>query len=196
MARFVAYTEDGKVLRTGSCPDGQELLQIYDPAETLYIGPFPGEPFYMQDGAPVLMPPRPSEVHTFDYAAKQWTDPRTLAQIKAAQWAAIKAERSAREFGGFTWDGSAFDSDAISQSRIQGAAQLAQLAIAGAQPFSIDWTLADNSTRTLNATEMISVGIAMGAHIETQHGIARTLRQQINAATTTEQVEAVAWPAL
>jgi len=93
------------------------------------------------------------------------------------------------EFGGFTWDGSPFDSDAISQSRIQGAVQLA----ATAPGFTIDWTLANNSVRNLSAADLANVGAALGMHVATQHAKARTLRSQIEAATTVAEVDAVTW---
>lgn len=98
-----------------------------------------------------------------------WVDPRTLAQHQADKWTAIKAARDAIEFGGFTWDGSTFDSDPQSQSRIQGAAQLATLAMIASQAFSVDWTLATNAVRTLTGADMLAVGQAMGVHIMTTH---------------------------
>lgn len=117
----------------------------------------------------------------------------TLEAAKIMRWAVIKVYRDAAEFGSFTWDGSTFDSDQISQSRIQGAVQLAQLALSQGQPFSIDWTLADNTSRTLNAIQMISVGVDMGEHINACHMKARMLREQINAATTKEELDVIQW---
>lgn len=112
----------------------------------------------------------------------------------ARKWAFIKSQRSALEFGGFTWDGSAFDSDPQAQARIQGGVQLATIAAAQSQPFSIDWTLADNTVRTLSGADMIAVGMTLAAHVQTVHAIARALRLQIEAATTLAEVEAVVWP--
>jgi hypothetical protein len=117
-----------------------------------------------------------------------------LAEVREARWQDIKAQREAREFGGFTWGGSYFDSDPISQSRIQGATILAMQAMAAAQPFSIDWTLADNTTRTLSAADMLAVGQALALHVITLHATARALRAAIEAAVSPEQVAAVAWP--
>ena len=134
-------------------------------------------------------PTQPDSAHVFDYTTKQWYDPRTLNDIKLAKWLTIKRARSSAEFGGFTWDGSPFDSDAISQSRIQGAVQLAAMA----PGFTIDWTLANNSVRNLNGEDMANVGAALGMHVATQHAKARTLRSQIEAATTVAEVDAVTW---
>lgn len=117
-----------------------------------------------------------------------------ISTVKARAWAGIKYVRGVLEFGGFTWDNSAFDSDAQAQARIQGGVQLATIAAANNQPFSIDWTLADNSVRTLSSTEMVTVGFALAAHVQAVHTTARTLRSQIEAATTVAEVEAVTWP--
>lgn len=119
--------------------------------------------------------------------------PSALDSAKTAKWAEVKQHRDATENGGFVWGGSSFDSTPISQSRIQGAAQLATLAMINNQPFGIDWTLADNSVRTLNAQEMIAVGMAMGQHINACHTRARQLRSLIEAAQTKEEVEAIYW---
>ena len=132
---------------------------------------------------------KPSAEYIFDYTLRQWYDPRTLPDLKAAKWAQIKRDRDEAEFGGFTWNGSLFDSDAISQSRIQGALQLAALI----PDFSIDWTLADNTARNLSAADLANVGAALGMHVAAQHAKARLLRSQIEAATTVAEVDAVTW---
>ncbi len=122
-------------------------------------------------------------------------DLRDMTRRKLDHWRAIKRARDAAEFGGFTWDGSIFDSDEKSQSRIQGAAQLATLAALASQAFSVDWTLADNSVRTLTGAQMLEVGTAMGVHIMTTHATGRSLRDSIEATTTTEALELITWPA-
>ena len=105
---------------------------------------------------------------------------QALQKAKYAQWEKVKQARAAVEYGGFTWDGSTFDSDAISQARIIGAVTLAQMNSA----FSIGWTLADNSVRTLSAADMIAVGIALGQHVNACHERARVLRGEIAVAAT------------
>jgi len=144
---------------------------------------------YFQQGIHHELPTQPSTNHVFNYTTKQWEDPRTLDDLKSAQWTQIKQARTNAEYAGFTWDGSTFDSDAISQNRITGAVTLAQLS----STFTIDWTLATNQVRTLNQSEMLQVGAALGVHVQTQFAKGQSLRVQIDAATTQAEVEAVVW---
>jgi hypothetical protein len=147
----------------------------------------------MQDGAVELDEPPQIPLlgagQKYHLATKTVVDTRTLADFKSAQWATIKQARELAEFGGFVWDGSLFDSDAISQQRIQGLVHIANLD----PSMTVGWTLADNTTRTLTSADGIAVGIALAAHVNTQHVKARALREQIDAATTPEAVQAITW---
>lgn len=145
------------------------------------------------DGTMVLQGPKPAPYMVWHSDLRAWADVRTNADLRATQWEKLKKSRDSAEYGGFVWDGSTFDSDLTSQSRIQGASQMAILAKSGEQAFLIEWTLADNSIRTLNADEMIGVGMAMGMHITAVHTQGRAKREEINNATTVEEIEAVAW---
>lgn len=183
----------GRVERVVSCPD--EFLALQYDADTQ--GSVPSDAnddlVYIENGSVVFKLPKPSDNHTFNYATKQWQDPRTLDDIKAAQWIKVKQARSSAEYAGFTWEGSTFDSDALSQNRITGAASLAQIAGSFDAPFTIDWVLADNTVRALDRLEMLQVGVALGAHVATQFAKGVTLRAQIEAATTAAEVEAISW---
>ncbi len=190
--KFTAYSAvDGRVLYSGDASD----LDALGVGDTRVLAGVAHGDGWISDGAFHPMPERPNAHYAFDWTAKAWFDPRTLGDLKAERWEAMKRARAAMEFGPFTWDGSTFDGDSESQARIQGAAQLATLAQATGQPFAIDWTLADDSTRTLSALDMIAVGMAMGTQIATAHAIGRAVRQQINAATSAAQLEAITWPA-
>lgn len=130
----------------------------------------------------VSTPPPPSLNHIFDYATKQWIDPRSLDEIKAQKWDQLKQQRNAFEFGGFLFDGLIYDSDQVSQGRIMGAT------IA-----SVDqvWTLADNTTVSLTSSQLQQLYSALQAHIASVHERGRIARQLIFDAETKEQVEAV-----
>lgn len=132
---------------------------------------------------------RPSKAHIFDYSSKSWVDPRTLDEHKTAQWALIKAARSEAEFGGFTWDGSVFDSDQVSQARIQGAVLLAT----SDPDFVVDWTLADNTVRSLTADDLIAISQALGEHVSLQHSRARDARALLDQATSLSEVQSISF---
>jgi hypothetical protein len=115
----------------------------------------------------------------------------TIEEIREARWIQIKAARDAAQFGGFELNGNRFDTDADSQRLITGSVVLAQVALAQSLPFSITWTLEDNSTATLDAEGMIGVGVALGVHIEACYAAGRAAREAIEAAETAEEVAAV-----
>jgi len=115
-----------------------------------------------------------------------------LASAKARKQAEILAARTAAETGGFAWDSSQFDSDYLSQSRIQGAVQLASLS-AAPELWAITWTLSDGSDRVLTAAQMTDVGVALGAHVEGVFSHARDLRDAIDAAADVAAVAAIGW---
>jgi hypothetical protein len=136
---------------------------------------------------------QPSYLCTWSNSTFSWVDSRNLATAQNDTWNAIKAARDINLASGFTWGGSKFDSDDISQQRIQGAVQLAVLAAGAGQSFSIQWTLFDNSVRTLSGSDMISVGIALGTFVQTVFSAGVILRQQIDAATTLTTLGSISW---
>jgi hypothetical protein len=105
-------------------------------------------------------------------------------------WSLIKRARSSMEYGAFVWDGSTFDADVESQRRIAAALQLAMLAPPG---YSIVWTLADNSTRTLTLDDLIGVSAKLAQDVSGFHDHARKLRQMLEQATTVDEVNAITW---
>jgi hypothetical protein len=163
----------------------------YEDQTRIFIGDADPRTQYhdIANDCPVDKPPQPSTAHIFDYTTKTWIDPRTLQDFKDAQWALIKSARNTAEYAGFVWGGSAFDSDALSQGRITGAVTMAQMT----PTFTIDWTLADNTVRTLTAIQMIGVGVALGAHVEAQFSHGQALRVQIEAAATSAEVLLIVW---
>lgn len=177
----------GQVMQIVSGPNRFVIPPLSDDQAFLEVAEWSGG--YVEGGVVVSFPPQPSNRHVFDYSTKQWVDQRTLEDLQKEKWAEIKAKRDAEQLAGFVWDGSRFQSDLTSQSRIQSAAWAASVD----QAFETDWTLADNSTRLLNATDMVAVGIALRSHIDAAHAKAKTLRSQIEAAATKEVVEALSW---
>ena len=190
MSEFTIFSLiTGEIKKTVSCSDCDIQYQYSDDNEGCISGSYPDNLYHIVNREPIAFTQRPSEFHTFNYTAKQWEDLRTLDDLKAAQWTAIKKARSAAEYAGFTWDGSTFDSDVLSQNRITGAVSLAQMSSA----FTIGWILADNTVRTLNQISMLQVGATLGQHVAEVFAKGVLLREAVEAATTQAEVEAVVW---
>lgn len=183
---FTAYSRStGKVLYCGTASDPSAL-------ESASVAILPGIKYgggWLENANHYEQPMQPGPHHVFDWAIKQWIDPRTLQDLRDTKWTEIKRARSTAEYGGFVWDGSTFDSDAISQARIQGAVQLAGMA----PSFSIDWTLQDNAVRTLSAADILAVGIALGAHVALQFSRAQALRVLVDSAESADVLDALGW---
>jgi hypothetical protein len=116
-----------------------------------------------------------------------------LDAVKVRAWAVIKDKRDNALNSTFIWNDMVFDADGDSQQRIQGAVQLATIAAAAGQEFSIAWTLHDNTTSTLSGADMVNVGLALGQFVQANFAHGVTLRAAINGATTVEEVQAVSW---
>lgn len=197
MTEFSIYQiSTGEVVRYGSSNVPLSTVVVAS-GEGIVEGEFPCDTYYISDGVQVKYTPEQATAKAqitgflsqWSNTTMQWIDTRTLQAIKTSQWETIKQARSAAEYAGFAWDGSTFDSDATSQNRITGAVTLAQMSAA----FSVDWILADNTVRTLNQSDMLQVGAALGAHVAAQFSTGVARRAQIDAATTKEAVEAITW---
>ena len=176
---FVTVRPDGKVESTLSSPydraaSAGEIKVDYVPPLSAY---WDAElEVFVDIGEP------PSKFHAFDYTTKQWTDPRSLDEIKAQKWTEIKKQRDQLEFGGFEFEGNVYDSDQVSQGRIMGAAA------AGVEQ---TWTLANNTTVELTAQQLKELYAALQSHIASVHERGRIARQLIFEAETQDQVEAI-----
>ncbi len=187
---YAILSAQGRVIGMASCSEDEiDACVALNGGHSYVAGGGNVESMHFVNGALQPLPEKPSHHHQFNYTTKQWEDPRTLADLKAEKWRNIKANRDAAEHGGFTWDGSVFDSDVLSQQRITGAVTLAQMSPA----FTTVWTLKDNSTRTLSAADMFAVGVALGTHVSTQFLQGQLLRAQIDEAATAQEVEAIHW---
>jgi hypothetical protein len=186
----------GEVRSVVDVPDSEHALKnfITDPdADATVVGEPPSTTARRINGQWVERPAPPSAAHSWNAVVAAWVDAREVESVRAAKLAEISEARLAAEYGGFEWDGSRFDSDPASQQRLLGALALAQFANSVGEPFYIDWTLADNSSRSLTAEEMIAVGRALVAHTSAVHARSRTFKAAVAEAKTLSELDAVKW---
>lgn len=129
------------------------------------------------------------------------SDPETefaVARVKVRE--AVKDKRQYTENYGCATIKGRVDTTPDSQLKLNGAATMALIAKMTGQPFALAWTMADNSTVTLNADEMIAVASAAGVHVSACHERARILKAAIDAAQDQAELDAIdiasGWPDL
>lgn len=122
----------------------------------------------------------------------------SLPGAKARLWAQVKARREVEVHGGCDTALGRVDTKGDSRQRIHAAVSTAQLALGAGQPFSVDWTMADNSEVTHDAQAMIAMGLAAADHVASIHATSQALRAAIDAAETAEALAAIdidaGWP--
>ena len=185
----VFYDDSGKIVscKTGS-EEGIHLTAESSAFNYIFFEDVPDADFkYVENEQLVDMPTQPSEFYEFNYSTKSWDLQFSFAQ--QGKWNEVKKARDEEEFGTFVWNDYTFDCNEVSQRRIQGAVQLAALDT----NVVMDWTLADNSSQTFNATELQQIGQALGAHVNACHVKARGLRDQIDAAQTEAELSVISW---
>lgn len=135
---------------------------------------------------------------------------RNAAALAAAKEAAHSARYEtmlAHRNGGFVYDGHIWESDTESRMLIMGAVQIATFAVsAGTQEALTEfsstlgsgWRDIDGTPVITSAVGMISLGMALAAHIATCDGVSMAHKVAINAAEEVADVWAVdlslGWP--
>lgn len=116
----------------------------------------------------------------------------TLEAVQARQWIAIKAARAKAKVGNFVYDGGTYYAD---DTEVPNSALRAFISKSLNLPYSETWTLTDNTTRELNADQVIALGMAYGDYVSGAYATARQLRNEIfKEDATIESVLAVKWP--
>ena len=157
-------TKNGLLQRTGDCPRAWFAQQIHADEEI-----FEGDP----PAEVIPIPPTP-----------------TLAELKLAKGLEIKRAMSAAINGGFTAGSFTWDSDLAAQQQMQLTWQDMKEADG---PTTVTWYTSDGAAKTLNLTQFKALARALRNHIQAQKDKAATLRAQIVAATTADEVAAIVW---
>lgn len=114
----------------------------------------------------------------------------TLDELKSQKRAEINYVRDRTEQGGFEYLGKTFDSDPISCQRISTAAQAIALA---SDDTAIVWTCQDNTTISLNKTQLAGMVGALAQHSNSCHQKATALKAEVEKAKSKEELEKITW---
>ena len=118
-------------------------------------------------------------------------EPPTLEEAKTAKINELKAVRDAKEMEPVLYAEHKFDFDSKSYERITAAIY----ALDGAGPSAtINWTLADNGSAPVTANDLRGVIAAAAVRSDALHTTYRTLKSQVQAAETVDDVATIVWP--
>ena len=134
------------------------------------------------------------------YQYLQWLDKgntpipcHSFVELQTQKWEEFKQLRDNYKSLGFISNKNIYDSDDESISYINSAVLIATIPKSVSQPFSIDWTLKNNTTVSLDADQMIQVGMDCMTYAQGIFNQGISYRTQINAATTQEELDAIKW---
>ncbi|WP_114227041.1 MULTISPECIES: DUF4376 domain-containing protein [Sphingomonas] len=129
--------------------------------------------------------PVPDEV----WNGTDWEVP--LATLKERAIDRVAALKFEHENGGMVTPWGTAQSDLDSRGKITGIVTGAMAAQALGQPFSVNFTMADNSVVPLDATQAMQFGLTVMAGVSSVHDTATALKNAIDAATTAEELAAI-----
>jgi hypothetical protein len=118
-----------------------------------------------------------------------------LRSAKALLKHQAKLKRDAVRDGGLTTTFGAVDTDLVSRVNISGAVQMASIA---GEAFSQEWRMADDAIVTLDAEDMIALGVAVGQFVAECQTRKNVLDALVDAAEDLAGLEAIdvqaGWP--
>jgi hypothetical protein len=181
---------NGEIYKVFEFPDSATPPDPDDEdAEGIILDADQGMPGYVLSGDYYAIPDAPSPSHIWNWTTLEWEE--DIATAKANKWTEIKAARDAQESGTFTYDTDVYQCDVDSRANIMSYADRAQREDPN---WNVDWRLADNTYVNLDGGQMVEMHDAMNEHIKTTHATAKDLWDDIQAAATVEDVEAIVWP--
>ena len=183
----------GKILRSVSVPEKMLKHQYNSKTQGVLLGETDDSKYFVQAGKLVRIPEQPSRDFRFNWKTKEWEDPRSLEDLKHLKWLEIKEARNVAEFAAFSYKRMRFDNDPTSWRRLSDYISAAKSAISLGEPFSVEFTLANDKTVTLSSTDLVNIEFARIRTIIEVFSHARKLRKQIQEAKSKEELAEVFW---
>jgi len=146
--------------------------------------------FYSPTGNPEVWDVKPDGYLTpEEWAALHPPPEPTFDELKTTKRGEIAAARYTAETGGCTVDGVTIATDRGSQALLTAAVVSARLD----PEFKTRWKCADGRFVTLDAMQLRAIGDAVIAHVEACFAREGELCEQIDAAQTPEELDAITW---
>lgn len=111
-----------------------------------------------------------------------------LDELKASKLNAAKMHRDTAEIAPIEYEGNTYDFDTKSRDRLDIA--LKALSVQGEEA-TINWTMADNTTVTITATDIMGVFIQSAVRSNALHEHYRSIKEKVEAAQSVEDLNKI-----
>lgn len=191
--KFTIYElKSRQVVFGGDCNNPGLLTQV---GQAMLLGESHGSGWIDGSDQHHDIPEQPEPYCVWDWKTKTWVDRRTFDALKVDAWERIKSSRTAALSEPLITPFGVFDADAAGQESITRGVLLANNLAALGYPAAINFTLHDNTVKVLSGSAMVQVGLLLGLRVQQIRNIGTALREQINAATTAQALDAITWDA-
>ncbi|PRC93102.1 DUF4376 domain-containing protein [Solimicrobium silvestre] len=197
MINYVMHdSKTGEIIQWGTCSDGQMHEYKRDGVDVVEGDGNPDTHFvengliHLYSDIELSLKNNVPEGFIWKMPERILVDQRDLSMVKEQAWNRIKNERNLAESANFICNGAVYQAD---KERIPLAMQTALQAKLDGTVFTIDWVLADNSTITLTASDMINVGTALNKQMAEVNEKSQRLRQEIHQATSIAEIDLINW---
>lgn len=155
--KYTIYNKaTGEIVKTVTIPENMLEYQYSVDTQGCVEGHYADNLFYVTDGIVASMAAPPSAHHKFDYAIKQWVDPRPLTELQATAHNEIARWRDQQEKGSlvFSHAGCDWDGGLVVRQRLQPVLTLPSL------PAGFFWTNALNEDVPMDAASLEALNSA------------------------------------
>lgn len=193
--KYALYQTNGRITSTLSCreEDLPHNIDCNKAAGAIETDVLNTADYFAADGELIRKSAKPSSIHEFDYNTKTWIDPRSLDEVRAQRWSAIKAQRDQAQLEIVVTRYGAVNAGAEARAAVSRlAASVASVSIAD-PGYQVQFTLANDSYVMLDANGLVEVDAAMFLAEQAIRARANTLRLRIQQAQGPAEIERVRW---
>lgn len=201
MRHYVNYDPaTGEIRRSGTCQDadfgrdfgdGSAWLNAVGSHLSGYVSNGVLVPYTAEQAAAKVA--RPMYPARWDNATLAWIDTRPLSSLKAVKLEELRDAAHANDQADLTVQSTSFKADTATRDELMREAQVALMAQVDGQAYSLDWERANGNDITLTGSQAKALVRAMRNRSVSIRAQLRALRNQVAAAQSKAELDAIVW---
>jgi len=198
---YVEYDPvSGEITRSGNCQDGMLALQANE-GRAVVEGVGTASTHCIVSG--ILVPYsedeiaakslRPTTSASWSNETMAWVSTESIEDCRDRRWQEIKTQRNFDIVQPKVTSVGTFDAKPDDIVNLNTVLALARIADSRSLPSDSNYTLANNVRSTFTISQLETAALEMGAQVQALYDAADVLREQIDNASSIEEVEAIEW---